>query len=222
MLQVGQFRITNLGTAGGDVILNSGGNAGISQRKGHCSMVTLGRKGRSKYRWICCFDCRKVNNSILIAIVFKAELRVNGYIELCVRSDQNNKKVLLQPLPNVYTLFPIKNASHAVYQNLISKLSSYLILSTFWQTIQKVQSQELLITFLLLRFNKHQTGWRCALERDGWSLMDVYTYTNNSILTVQNGKLFQGFVHLYKSTAFVCCELIALANMQPRRFLNGR
>lgn len=88
--------MTNLGTAGGDVILSSGGNSGISERKGHCSIVTLVRKGRSKYRWICCFDCRKVNNSILIAIVFKAELRVNGYIGQCVRSDQNNnKKVLL-------------------------------------------------------------------------------------------------------------------------------
>lgn len=109
-----------------------------------------------------------------------------------------------------------------MYQNLISKFSSYLILSTFQQTIKKIQSQELLITFLLLRFNKHLTGWHCALKRDGWSLMDVYTYTNNSIVTVQNGKLFQGFVHSYKSTAFVCCELIVLANMEPRWFLNGR
>lgn len=136
MLQVIEFRMTNLGTAGGDVILSSGGNSGLSQRKGHCSNVTTVRKRTSKYRWICCFYRRKGNNSILIALIFKAELKVSGYIEQqCVRSDQ--KKVLLQPLPNVCMLFTIRNTSHSVYQNLISKLSSCLTLSTFWQTIQK-------------------------------------------------------------------------------------
>ena len=145
------------------------------------------RKEKMKYRWIYCIDYWKVKNFKLMAIIANGELKINKYIMCEVRKQKRSLCCLCQIS---IQFLPCKCLTYSVYQNCISKFSSYLILSTFRQTIKKIQSQELLITFLLLRFNKHLTGWHCALKRDGWSLMDVYTYTNNSIVTVQNWKLF--------------------------------
>lgn len=82
------------------------------------------------------------------------KLKVNNYIVQCVRSEKKKSLFSLCQVSVHFLLLTVPHL-HFVYQNLASKLSSYLILSTFWQTIKKGQSQELLITFLLLRFNNH-------------------------------------------------------------------
>lgn len=98
--------------------------------------------------------------------------------------------------------FPCLNKliSQSVSQDLRTKLSPHL----FWAQLCPIiwgKSQKLLTAFLLLRFNSHSHIRHCAVERDGWSLMAVYTYTSNSIVTVPNWNLFQGFVHSYKAWA---------------------
>lgn len=79
--------MANFVTDKGEETQSFGGNSCLSPRKGHflCCNYSEERKAEKGSRWICCFDCRKGRDSILMAAISKSELKVNDCVEQCAK-----------------------------------------------------------------------------------------------------------------------------------------
>lgn len=125
----------NFGTAGRDEILSSGRNFGHSQREGHCFFCNYNEKRKE----VNIGDCRKVKQFPINSCHIQCRIKGQWIYRAVCRIRQKKKSFSFCQMSTHFFLLKMPHL-HSVYQNLISKLLSCLIPSTFWQTMQKIQS----------------------------------------------------------------------------------